>query len=509
MYPTKEFQKKEDNEPLSVASGGVSRSERDKFFRRLSSQREPAARYSRRRNKERLDLLLVSPSLDWKFDQDKKLAMRISEDIPNQETPHIGVAYLLAVAKKQGLRVKYIDMVMESFSPEEIVDYVIETRPLLIGFTAFTIQIRAAADIATRIKRRFADAKICIGGPHATAIPKQTLEEFPDLDFVICGEGEEILPKIFDVLKNKKDLSGLKGIATRTKPEALWSPIENLDKLPFPAWEEFDLSKYPGTYPHRTRLELPMIAGRGCPYRCVFCCRSLGGRARLRSVSSVISEIEHNIEKFKCESVAFLDETFTVDMRWIEEFFKGFIDRGLNKKITWSCSTRVNNMSLEFLKRMKEAGCYYIFFGIESADDETLKRIKKGITVEQVRNAVKWTKQAGILPVGAFIIGLPGDREEHVFKDIEMAEQLDLYSVTFPIAVPFPGTELRDMALRNEYGMRIISDNWNDYGKQDPGVMESEDISCSRRKELQLIAYRRNPKKKLDSYLQRMEKENY
>lgn len=459
-------------------------------------------------NKERLDLLLVSPSLDWKFDQDKKIAMRVNEDIPNQETPHIGVAYLLAVAKKEGLRAEYIDMVMEGFSPEQLIDYVVKTRPLLIGFTAYTIQIGAAANIAARIKRRFVDVKICIGGPHATAIPKQTLEEFPGFDFVICGEGEELLPKIFDLLKSGEDLARLKGIATRKKYEALWNPIENLDRLPFPAWEEFDLSRYPGTYPHRTMVELPMMASRGCPSRCVFCCRSLGGRARLRSVSSVIAEIEHNIEKFKCESIAFLDETFTVDMRWAEEFFKSLIDRGLNKKISWSCSTRVTNMSLEFLKRMKEAGCYYIFFGIESANNDTLKRIKKNITVEQIRNAVKWTKQAGIIPVGAFIIGLPGDTEEHIFEDIKMAEQLDLYSVTFPIAVPFPGTELRDMALRNEYGMRIISDNWDNYGKQDPGVMESEDISWSRRKELQLIAYRRNPKKRLNSYLDRLKKEN-
>lgn len=463
----------------------------------------------REAKKEQLDLLLINPSLDWRFDQEKRLALRVNEDIPNQETPHIGMAYLLAVAKKQGLRAKYIDMVMEGFSPEELVDYAAETKPLLIGLTAFTVQIKSAMEIATRIKRMFADVKICIGGPHATAIPKQTLEECPAFDFVICGEGEELLPKIFDFLKNKKNLSELKGIATRTKPEALWNPIENLDELPFPAWEEFDLSKYPGTYPHRTKMELPMIAGRGCPYRCVFCCRSLGGRARLRSVSSVMAEIEHNIEKFKCESIAFLDETFTVSMGWIEEFFKALVDRGLDKKISWSCSTRVTNMSLDLLKRMRKAGCYYIFYGIESADDETLKRIKKGITIEQVKRVVKWTKQAGIIPVGAFIIGLPGDKEEHVFKDMDLAEELDLYSVTFPIAVPFPGTELRDMALRNEYGLRIISNNWNDYGKQDPGVMESEDISWARRKELQVIAYQRNPKKRLDSYLERMKKENY
>jgi radical SAM superfamily enzyme YgiQ (UPF0313 family) len=153
---------------------------------------------------------------------------------------------------------------------------------------------------------------------------------------------------------------------------------------------------------------------------------------------------------------------------------------------------------------MKEAGCYFIFFGMESADNETLKRIKKNITVEQIKNAINLTKQVGIISVGAFIIGLPGDTEEQVLKAIELAEELDLYSVTFPIAVPFPGTELREMALKNEFGMRIISDNWDHYGKQDPGVLESKDLPWVKRKELQRFAYLRNPKKQIDIYLQRL-----
>ena len=177
-------------------------------------------------------------------------------------------------------------------------------------------------------------------------------------------------------------------------------------------------------------------------------------------------------------------------------------ERGLNKKITWSCSMRVSNASQELLRNMKKAGCYYIFFGLESADDAVLKTIRKGITVKQIRDAVKWSKEAGIIPVGAFIIGLPGDTEEHVYKDIKLAEELDLYSVTFPIAVPFPGTELREMATQGKYGMKIISDNWEHYGKQEPGVMESDDLNWRNRVELQRIGYLRNPKKKIDAYLQ-------
>ena len=141
---------------------------------------------------------------------------------------------------------------------------------------------------------------------------------------------------------------------------------------------------------------------------------------------------------------------------------------------------------------------------MESADDRTLKRIKKNITVAQIRNAVKWTKQAGIVPIGAFIIGLEGDTEKEVYKAIELAAELDLYSVTFPIAVPFPGSELRELALKNEYGMRIMSNNWDDYGKQEPGALESDALPWARRRELQKEAYARHPKKNYDLYVKQL-----
>ncbi|MHC4595375.1 MAG: B12-binding domain-containing radical SAM protein, partial [Planctomycetota bacterium] len=406
---------------------------------------------------DRLDLLLINPSLDWQYQRQRKIAVRIEDHLPSQETPHIGIAYLLAVAKKAGYRTKYIDMVMDAFSVEELLQYVAKTKPSLIGITAFAVQISAASTIAGKIKQQMAEALICVGGSHASAIPEQTLEEFPDFDFVVCGEAENLLPKIFDCLGNYDALSRLSGIVTKDKKDHTWVPIQNIEDIPLPAWEEFDLTKYPGNCPHRTRQELPVVTGRGCPFRCVFCCRALGSKVRRRSVESVISEIERNIEEFGCESIAFLDETFVLSKDWAEQFFSQLIYRGLNKKINWSCSMRVSNVSPELFQRMKEAGCYYIFFGIESASDATLKRIKKGITLPQIRNAVKWTKQAGITPIGAFIIGLPGDSEADILKSVELAKELDMYSNTFPIAIPFPGTEMREMALKNMYGMKILS----------------------------------------------------
>jgi radical SAM superfamily enzyme YgiQ (UPF0313 family) len=158
---------------------------------------------------------------------------------------------------------------------------------------------------------------------------------------------------------------------------------------------------------------------------------------------------------------------------------------------------------------MRETGCYYIFFGMESANDEMLKRIKKNITTAEIKNAVRWAKEAGIIPVGAFIIGLPGDTEHDTHLAIELGNELDLYSITFPIAVPFPGTVLRAMAQKGEMGMRIISDNWDHYGKQDPGVMDSSELDWAKRKQLQALAYSHFPKQRVDDYIARMRAQGY
>lgn len=444
-----------------------------------------------------IDLLLINPSLDFERDQEKLRSLSVESEIPRQQSPHIGIGYLLATAKLTGLQAKYIDMVAYGVSTDQLLRYVNENTPLLIGFTAFTIQIKAAGFIAKEIKKHFPHIPIGVGGPHATAIPKETLEEFDAFDFVVCGEGELVLLKVFENLKQGSSLSNIKGIVTRDKKDLSYDEIKDLDSLPFPAWEEFDLTKYPGADPHRTKLELLVSTSRGCPFSCVFCCRLFGRRRRRRAITSIIKEIERNINDFGCEAIYFTDETFIVDLEQSEELFHSMIKRGLDKKIRWSCEARVDIASPELFRLMKRAGCYYVFFGFESGDDTVLKNAEKGITVSQIRRSVEWAKDAGLTCAGSFILGLPGETEESANKSIELAKELDIYSTTFPIAVPFPGTEMREMVAEDKYGLRILSNNWDDYGKQYPGVMDSKQLNIEQLRALQKKAYEYNPKEKL------------
>ncbi len=232
-----------------------------------------------------LNLLLVNPTLDLEADKRYYESIKIEKDIERLQTPHIGIAYLLSSAKKAGLRVKHIDMIQQEFSLDALLGYIDKTHPDLIGFTTWTTRVNQAGFIAEKIKEKYPDILICAGGSHATAIPKQTLKEFPAFDFVIRGEGDKIIPKICETLNYK----GIKGVVTRDSDEIGYDRIENIDELPFPAWEEFYLEKYPGADPHQTKLELPISSSRGCFGHCVFCATI---RKRIgRSVDSIIAEI--------------------------------------------------------------------------------------------------------------------------------------------------------------------------------------------------------------------------
>ncbi len=449
---------------------------------------------------KQLDFLLVNPSLDFIEDKKKTELLKVEENIPRQMSPNIGIGYLLANTKKNGINSQFIDMASYEYSLEDLLSHIEKTEPSLIGFTAFTTQIKSAGVIANKIKEKFPNIQISAGGPHVTAIPKETLDEFPEFDFVIRGEADDvILPTIYNL--NKKSLSEIKGVVTRQTKDCSYNRVYNLDRLPFPAWEEFCLERYPGADPHLTRLELPISTSRGCPNNCIFCERPFGKNRINRSVDSVIEEIERNIKNFGCEAIYFLDETFVWDIAWNEDLFRRMINKGLNKKLRWSCETRVDKASPELFKLMKESGGYYIFFGFESADDEMLRTCGKGFKAEQIKKAITYAKDAGIVCAGSFIIGLPGETEETALKSMKLAKELDIYSTTFPIAVPFPGTVIRNMAEKHKYGLRILSNNWNDYGKQYPGVMESDSLNIDKLRQLQKQAYEMNPKKELSNFI--------
>jgi len=449
--------------------------------------------------REELDLLLVYPAVDAEKYRKYFDTLQIDKGVPRQIAPHAGMAYILAVAKQHGIRAKFVNMFAEDVSPAKLLSYVETLRPRVVGFTGFTTQIAESAILARMIKSVYPDVLICVGGPHATAMPGGMLKEYDCFDFAVVGEAEDAVVQLFE---NDLRLGDVSNTVTRDTVRHSVLRICDLDALPFPAWDEFDLSLYPGNSPHMTRRELPMSTSRGCPGTCTFCARTFGRTRIVRSPDSIIAEIERNIRDFGCEALNFDDETF-LDNATLDtsvDFFEKMIIKGLHRKVKWACEFRVDVSDLTIFKLMRRAGCYYAFFGVESANEGIRHNIGKIYPTEQIMSTISTVRDCGIVCVASFILGLPGETEETAWESIRLAKELNIYSTTFPIAVPFPGTALRRQAERGDYGLRILTNDWSLYGKQRPGVMESDMLSIERLRELQQEAYTYNPKKELPVY---------
>jgi len=216
-----------------------------------------------------------------------------------------------------------------------------------------------------------------------------------------------------------------------------------LDSIPFPARHLLpDLKLYrPNAQSYRKLPATTIITSRGCPFNCIFCDRStFGKKYRTHSAEYVVDEIQMLIEQFGIKEIWFVDDTFTIDKNRVMQICNMIMERNLD--ISWSCLGRVGTVTIEMLKMMKKAGCWMIAYGIETGNQEVMDYIKKGITLEQAEQAVKWTKEAGLLPKGYFMLGYPVDTLETIDETIAFARSLSLDYALFTITTPLPNTEL-------------------------------------------------------------------
>lgn len=409
--------------------------------------------------------------------------------------PRLGIASIGTVLEENNIDVKIIDPIAERLGMREVKERISRFKPDIVGISVYTEEIEDAAELAKIIKNIDEGILIVVGGAHASAIPKNTLAGTKWFDVVVVGEGEKTMLE----LATKSDFNDVKGIAYRESDEIIEKPkqylIKNLDDLPLPNWSMFPTEKYRGyslasyfSKPSKD-LELPVCEARGCPYSCIFCYRVTGRKTRYRSAESVINEIKRNYEIFGANRVFISSGTFATNRKLAFDICEGIIENGLNKKIRWCCGTRVDLMDRELLTKMKESGCDFINYGIESGVGRILQIMHKGISLAQVKQTCKLTKEIGIRTEGSFIIGNPTETRNDVIDTIKFARSLDLTAASFSILVPFPGTEVVDMAQRNVGGLKILDVEWSKYGKQLGSALELEQLPKKTLKRLQLFAY--------------------
>ncbi len=372
--------------------------------------------------------------------------------------PPLGIGYVASLLEKEGFRVAIFDCPAQGLSHEQLQAALKKEAPRIVGFTATTISIVSALAAARNCRDSLPGVLICIGGPHVTALPEETMAAGV-FDAAILGEGEyTFLDLARRVRDGGRDFSGINGLAYKTEAGLVFNPershIKDLDTLPFPAFHLFPpLSSYHPMPGNVKRLPYAqMMTSRGCPFQCTFCDRKVFGRDfRCRSAANVIDEVEWLVQRFGVREVKFNDDTFNVDAARVEKICEGLMKKKL--KLPWTCRVHADNLTRGLLKTMRRAGCWQIGFGIENADPAMLSRIKKEITPERGRNAARLAKECGMNVKVSFMLGLPGETEESMRETLRFARTLKADIVNFHIFIPFPGTELYRQ-LETEHSIR-------------------------------------------------------
>ena len=342
--------------------------------------------------------------------------------------PPLGLLSIATLLKNEGHDVIVLDGSTSSFN--EIMEEIGRFLPSVVGITAMTLMWPKVKFLTMKLKERWPHINIIIGGAHATILKEKALAEIPHIDAVAWGEGEF---SIIEYIKSVNDQSGnapIGGIAFRRKDGSIVAggnrkPIEDLDALPIPDRRFVPVTKYVAAFEQYKKLPITnMITTRGCPFKCIFCLPDLlGKKVRYRSADKVIEEIEYLLREFGIKDIAFWDDTFTVNKKRVFAICERIIEKKM--KFIWSAQARADCVTPEMLDIMAHAGCWKLFFGVESLVQKNLDTVRKGETVEQIFQAVRWTKEAGIEVEASFILGIPGETFEEGLETIKLAKKLD------------------------------------------------------------------------------------
>jgi anaerobic magnesium-protoporphyrin IX monomethyl ester cyclase len=417
----------------------------------------------------------------------------------NEATPCIGLAYISGYLKAKGYATQIVDGIAEGLNRfwdviefpgyhcqgltiDEIVGR-IDPRARVIGFSAmFSGEWPITRSLIRAVRRRFPDALLVAGGEHITSLSEYSLRDCPDLDVCIRGEGERAMEEICAAGAAGGDFSEVAGAAFLDREgsyiEAEARRIREIDDLPWPDWPQGYMEKFwraGKSYGVQTARDMPLLASRGCPYRCTFCSSPQMWTTRyvLREVDDVIGEIKHYVAKYDITALQFYDLTAITKKRWTLEFCRKLIEEKLDH-LHWSLpsGTRSEALDSETLEMLKRTNCNYLVYAPESGSPETLALIKKRIDLDNLTASVLEAKRQSIVVRTNLIVGFPHETRKHIFETIRYGLYLawkGADEVSINIFSPYPGTEIfagliqsGKLALTDRYFLALGSLN-SDY----------------------------------------------
>ena len=395
--------------------------------------------------------------------------------------PPLGIMYIGTLLKQKNHDIRLIDAEAEGKTINEILQFLKEFKPDLVGITSTTPIYHKAKELAQKIKEAM-NIPIVIGGAHACVMREKTLEDCQYFDYVVYGEGEITALELIEALEGKKKLKDIRGLVYREKGKIIKNSqrefIKDLNSLPIPDRSLIKNEKYMWSAPGKGIVKTASImASRGCPFHCLYCSQRnvFGETLRYRSADNILKEIEEIVNKYGINHLTFLDDNLTINRKLMIDMSNQIIERGI--KITFEGSTRANLVDEELLKKLKEAGLRRISFGIESGNQRILEVIKKGVTLEEIRNAYKIAKKTGLETRGSAMIGLPTETRKEVMDTLNFIKSLDdCDQIYLNITTPYPGTELSRMAEQGEGGIKLLSKDYSEYKRYGGPVIEVNDL---------------------------------
>ena len=384
--------------------------------------------------------------------------------------PPLGLLYIGAVLEKEGVEVEIVPADILKLGWGDIERKVRDGRPDIVGVTSTTENRFQSFELVRLAKKAYPPAFTVMGGPHASMAAEDALAHIPELDIVVRGEGEESTLDLCRALEGKKDTNGIShvaGISHRLNGEVIsnrpGSPIFNLDGLPFPAFHLVPFEKYNFKMDVPGQGSLPAVnimTSRGCPFNCNFCATPINwGRAvRTRSPLNVIQEIEARIERYGSRVIHFYDDTFNLSVKRVEDISNLILERKL--PIFWQCEIRIDLMTKPLLAKMREAGLFYVSFGIEAGSERVRNTvINKKVKLKDFQNVVAWCKELGVVPNAFFIFSHPTETWEEAQETIRLIEQYKgEVEASVAILHVYPGTPLEGTA--KEIGLLPADFTW-------------------------------------------------
>jgi len=368
--------------------------------------------------------------------------------------PSLGIGYIAGVLEKEGYDVHIIDTIISRQEILTLANEIVDMKPDVVGFYCVSETFKTVIEILKIVKDKAPSAITVIGGPHVYGSPSQGMSH-DWIDYSFWGEVEESFLKALESNFSPKEFDDIPGLIYRDNDQIKVGPmalVGKLDSLPFPARHLYPpMNRYrPSILAYKRLPATGIITSRGCAHKCIFCHSGKGHfRLRFHSAEYVLEEIKHLKESFGINELIFFDDTFLINEERALRICEGIIRDGID--ISWSCNARANNLKRSTLDMLKRAGCWLIQIGVESGNQDILKTIKKGISLEQVEKACKLACDAGLEVKTYFILGHPQETVRTIDDTIRLMRRLPAHYASINFMTPLPGTELWDKA--EEYGV--------------------------------------------------------